>query len=458
MKRVIMTLTLTALSTIALRQAAGQTYTIVDTGQAKSYDHQGAVITPVAGQAFYGQDAQHAGNQASYTISGDEKSVMDNVTGMTWTKKADWTGNGTINVDDKFTYDQAQAYVATLNASNYGGYNDWRLPSTKELYSLIDFRGAGTTSAAASTPYIDTNYFDFAYGDESAGERFIDSQWAVSTQYVSTVMDGAQAIFGVNFADGRIKGYGLTSPDPQGGEKEFYARFCRGNTQYGTNNFADNGNGTITDSATELMWSKADSGAGMNWQAALAWVQQKNAENHLGHNDWRLPDAKELQSIVDYSRSPDTTNSAAIDPVFQVTLIHDDAGNDDYPFFWTSTTHLDGPVDISGTNAVYVAFGEAEGYMESPPPGSGNYQLLDVHGAGAQRSDPKSGVLDTSSPFYMGLLGGTEIYGRGPQGDIIRIDNYVRLVRDAADNTPEPSTLVLLALGATGLIRRRRRA
>ena len=46
---------------------------------------------------------------------------------------------------------------------------------------------------------------------------------------------------------------------------------------------------------------------------------------------------------------------------------------------------------------------------------------MDVHGAGAQRSDPKTG--DASD--YEG--------GRGPQGDVVRIDNYVRLVRDISN-------------------------
>jgi hypothetical protein len=53
------------------------------------------------------------------------------------------------------------------------------------------------------------------------------------------------------------------------------------------------------------------------------------------------------------------------------------------------------------------------------PPGSEMYYLIDVHGAGAQRSDPKAG-----DPAQYP-------YGRGPQGDDIRIYNYVRCVRDA---------------------------
>ena len=84
--------------------------------------------------------------------------------------------------------------------------------------------------------------------------------------------------------------------------------------------------------------------------------------------------------------------------------------------------------------------------MEEPPM-SGDFDLADVHGTGCQRSDPKSGVLDSNSPFYLGTtIDGTEMYGNGPQGDVIRIDNYVRLVRDG-NAVPEPGTLALALLG-----------
>ena len=65
---------------------------------------------------------------------------------------------------------------------------------------------------------------------------------------------------------------------------------------------------------------------------------------------------------------------------------------------------------------MYVSFGRALGWMQFPL-GFGEYLLLDVHGAGAQRSDPKTG---NPADFP---------HGRGPQGDVIRINNYVRLVR-----------------------------
>ena len=203
---------------------------------------------------------------------------------------------------------------------------------------------------------------------------------------------------------------------PGGSEKLFEVRFVRGNTDYGINNFVDNNNGTITDSSTGLMWSRSDNGVGLNWEEAFDWVYQQNQSNFLGYNDWRLPNAKELQSIIDYTRSPQTTNSAAIDSLFEVSTIIDEGGETNFPFYWAGTTHADGPPDHQYTKAVYVAFGEALGFMETPP-GSGNYILMDVHGAGAQRSDPKQGDPNNYP------------HGFGPQGDVIRIYNYVRLVR-----------------------------
>ncbi|HVM49110.1 MAG TPA: DUF1566 domain-containing protein, partial [Candidatus Acidoferrum sp.] len=318
------------------------------------------------------------------------------------------------------------------------GFSDWRLPGIKELYSLFDARGVDPSGpmdvrASGLRPFIDTNVFAFAYGDSQAGERIIDSQWASSTLYVAR----PNQMFGVNFADGRIKGYGTAMPGR--GAKTFFVLCVRGNPGYGRNDFHDNDDGTVTDRATGLVWSKADSGKGMNWKDALAWVQARNAENYLGHNDWRLPSVKELQSIVDYARSPDTSSSGAIDPVFRCSAITNEARQADYPFYWSATTHagLRG-----GAAAMYVAFGRASGWMPprgvaggSPPeregPGSppgpvprerlpgrpGEYHYVDIHGAGAQRSDPKAG-----DPAQFP-------HGRGPQGDVIRIYNYVRPVR-----------------------------
>jgi hypothetical protein len=88
-------------------------------------------------------------------------------------------------------------------------------------------------------------------------------QYATSTLYVSKTMLNSPAMFGVNFADGRIKGYSLDMSWQGPGDSKFPVRLVRG-TVYGVNNFTDNSDQTITDKATGLMWSKNDSGSGMD--------------------------------------------------------------------------------------------------------------------------------------------------------------------------------------------------
>jgi Protein of unknown function (DUF1566) len=106
--------------------------------------------------------------------------------------------------------------------------------------------------------------------------------------------------------------------------------------------YTDNGDGTITDNNTLLMWEKKVAGGGLgtcltdlhgvdsecSWaEATGAWIAAINAANLGGHNDWRLPNVKELQSIVDYSKAfPGPTVASSFPGV---------TGADDY---WSSTT------------------------------------------------------------------------------------------------------------------------
>jgi hypothetical protein len=416
--------------------AASLTYPVVGTGQARSYDNHSEIVLPKPHEPFYGQNANFPGREPAYRLSKDGLTVHDNITNLEWQRSPDTTGDNVIDSKDKLTLSQAQALAAKLSAAKFGGYNDWRLPSIKELYSLFEACGTDPRPTSPDTdgliPFLDTNYFRFSYGDTAAGERIIDSQYASCTKYVGKSPRGGDKLFGVNFADGRIKGYDLRMPG--GREKTFFVICVRGNLGYGTNDFHDNGNRTVTDRATGLTWAMEDSGKGMNWQDALTWVQKKNSEKYLGHADWRMPDIKELQSIVDYTRSPDTTNSPAIDPLFHCTRLTNEAGKPDYPYYWSSTTHV-GPA--GGAAAMYIAFGRAGGWlpdrmlaggprpMSRPAADSDDYSLVDVHGAGAQRSDPKAG---DASQFP---------HGRGPQGDAIHILNYVRLVRSGPAQTSE---------------------
>lgn len=393
---------------------AQPSYNIVDTGQKKYYNSGTEITAPSEGQSFYGQDAQYTRNAPSYKDNGDG-TISDLVTGLMWQQSPDRNGDGIINYSDKLTYYDAVDSAAVFKLA---GYSDWRLPTIKELYSLIIYSGAEinptAASSAGSIPFIDTDYFVAGYGDLSAGDRIIDAQYATSTLYTSTTMGGNKTMFGVNFIDGRIKGYPSDSTDYLGGgQKKYYIRYVRGNTKYGVNEFADNGDGTITDNATGLMWMKDDNGTAVSWESALSYAE---GFEYAGQSDWRLPNAKELQSIIDYTRSPAITNSAAIDPVFNCTQITNEAGQTDYPFYWSGTTFCS-QTTADGKAAVYVCFGRAMGYMSQ----YGGW--VDVHGAGAQRSDPKVG---NPSQYPNGF---------GPQGDAIRIYNYVRLVRDVDSAT-----------------------
>jgi hypothetical protein len=403
-KKIILTLT-AFLSVIAMNTSAQQ-YAIVDTNQNQCFNNNTEIMNPSQGKAFYGQDAQYSGNQPNYSLSADGLTVVDHVTGLTWQKSPDKDGDDDIDSNDKMSFSEAQDYPEILNAEQYGGFTDWRLPSIKELYSLILFNGTDPSGMQGNNtsgliPYMDTYYFDFAYGDTNAGERIIDSQYWSSNEYVTTTMNGDHTVFGVNFADGRIKGYGTSL---HGREKTSFVICVRGNTDYGINQFVDNDDETITDHATALMWTKLDSSSGLNWKEALEYAEGLTT---AGYDDWRLPNAKELQSILDYTRSPETDGTAAIDPIFHSTSIVNEAGETDFPYYWSNTTHITS--NSMGGGACYISFGCAMGYMNT---------WLDVHGAGAQRSDPKSG---DPSDYPT---------GHGPQGDAIRIYNYVRCVRD----------------------------
>lgn len=366
---------------------------VVDTGQTKTFDATALITAPSRGQPFYGQDAQFFGTQPSYTKSSDGLTVKDSVTGLTW-QQSHSTG--------PVYWGEAQAVATAMNASNYGGYSDWRLPNIKELYSLWN--------ANTGWPYIDTSYFTISYASQFELSHAIF--WS-NTKYSGLLEStdspvkvfqllklhnhdvGAELAFGVNFGTGHIKAYSIAS-----GPRHL-VRCVRGDT-YGSNSFLNQGDGTITDQATGLMWAQTDSGSGMDWEQALAYAQAQNTANYLGYSDWRLPNAKELQSLVDYTRSPGAKNLAnvgpAIDPLFKCTGITNEVGTANYPYYWTSTSAKVSAEEPSDA-AWYVAFGHAVGSDGK-----------DLHGAGAVRFETKAA----------GSLGGEHRYY-----------NYVRLVRAA---------------------------
>ena len=88
--------------------------------------------------------------------------------------------------------------------------------------------------------------------------------------------------------------------------------------------FVDNGDGTVTDTVTGLMWQQATDGS-MNWNEAISHCEGLTL---AGYDDWRLPNRRELRSIVDYSKY-----NPAIDTGYFPGMLSSD--------YWSSTTVLD---------------------------------------------------------------------------------------------------------------------
>ncbi|WP_417807129.1 DUF1566 domain-containing protein [Thioclava sp.] len=377
------------------------TTSLVDTMQDHCFDLTGSAIDcPAKGEAFYGQDAQHPRLAASYADNGDG-TVSDDNTGLVWQKTPQ---------TKRLQFAEAASYCAALEL---GGLSNWRVPTIKELYSLADFRGELLKPEEGSpTPYIDTTVFDFEY--PKAQMIFAGQYWS-STLYVKgpIINDENQGAFGFNFADGHIKAYGtglnfftgeaaassgLANGPANGQAPGNYVRCVSGKENtYGVNAFVDNADGTVTDTATGRMWQQADDGTRREWDDALAYCE---ALDLGGHQDWYLPNSKELQSIVDYAK---TTFPAIDTTVFGITQ---DSETLDY---WTSTTFGD-----IKSHANVIVFGKALSKAGDQT------EYTDWHGAGAQRSSIKT-------------LKGQELTDEDLCSvnacDVDRADNLVRCVR-----------------------------
>ena len=99
--------------------------------------------------------------------------------------------------------------------------------------------------------------------------------------------------------------------------------------------FTDNGDGTVTDNITGLMWQQEDDDVTRNWERAITYCEGLTL---AGHSYWRLPNVKELKSIVDVAVS-----NPAIDGTY--------FPNTNSSNYWSSTT----VADITGY-AWYVVF------------------------------------------------------------------------------------------------------
>jgi hypothetical protein len=78
------------------------------------------------------------------------------------------------------------------------------------------------------------------------------------------------------------------------------------------NDFVDNGDGTVTDRATGLLWQKSGSSRSVTWRRAKDYIDKLNRNQFAGYSDWRLPTIDELASLFEKSKK----DGLHIDPVF----------------------------------------------------------------------------------------------------------------------------------------------
>jgi hypothetical protein len=324
---------------------------VPDTGQTRCYDNTNVIPCPSPGQPFYCQDANYSLNPLSYTKLDDSGNVLpdsatswvtvlDNVTGLVWETKTNKDGvknyNDPHDADNTYTWydsnpatnggyagtpgndtDDTSSFVKTLNDAHYGGYSDWRMPTVKELSNIHKY------DISSPGPTINTYYFS----DTQASFHW------TSTTYAGNI-NGA---WGVDFANG---GGGFSSKSysyyyvraVRGGQSGSLSHLAIGSldavdsraldcASTAVSSYTDNGDGTVTDTITGLAWQQTGS-SNKTWEQALAYCEGLNLG---GHTDWRMPNIKELRSLVDYSLHKPAIN----------TMYFPDTVS---PFYWSSTT------------------------------------------------------------------------------------------------------------------------
>jgi hypothetical protein len=298
------------------------------TGQKKCYDSTGTERT-CAGTGEDGEiRAGAAWPDARFTVSGD--CVTDNLTGLMWTKDAN-IAFGKV------------AWETALSAIDLCGYTDWRLPNVNELESLfhagINEDTCGGSSLCSSVAAW-LNYMGF-----------INVQSASAWYWTSTTYQKDAPIYAwaIDLQFGGINdgGHKLTAPK--------YAWMVRTNqttnvpanlwrtgqtTSYATGDDVYYGKGIawpsprftvsgdcVTDNLTGLMWAKdANIFGSVTWQTAL---EDAYGLTLCDYSDWRLPNRKELYSLIDHSQiAPALPSGHPFDNVVSIS------GK-----YWSSTTY-----------------------------------------------------------------------------------------------------------------------
>lgn len=251
-----------AISGVVCAQPISQTMLrLPDTGETASFT------------ATFGEDHDYLIHVPSFTLN-EDGTVTDAVTGLVW-QQSD---------GGEMTYPQAQMYADTLTL---GGYTDWRLPSAIEAFSILNHQ--------YSNPALDVSVFS-----ATAAEYW----WTSQTQVNNT-----QKAWATN-SGGGIGNHPINETISAGGNKRFHTRVVRDaiTPQIIPARFTNNGDGTVTDALTGLIWQANSFADSLTWEDALQYAESLNL---AGFTDWRLPNIKELQSL-----SLAEISNPSIDPTY----------------------------------------------------------------------------------------------------------------------------------------------
>jgi hypothetical protein len=295
------------------------------TGQTSCYDTDnniGAVI-PCAG--VFGQDgAERHGlpwPTPRFTRNSDS-TITDELTGLIWAGDAGAPPvSGTTScVGGSLTWQGALDYVACLNANNYLGHSDWRLPNRREQRTLFDYGNAVWPPPLAAqglfTNVHEIYWTSTTYSPNRFGAWYVYAlPW---TSHVSwQVKSYSASLLGVwPVRGGPAGGVDVAFPanTARTGQFRSYSAGDDGSLQRGVPwpapRFTGNPDATVTDGLTGLTWTSdagtptfvgttaTCTGGTPMWPDALGYLECLNANEYLGHADWRLPNVNELESLV----------------------------------------------------------------------------------------------------------------------------------------------------------------
>jgi hypothetical protein len=258
-----------------------------------------------------------------FTDNGDA-TVTDNLTGLMWVE---------IPIATTSDWKQTLYDVDTLIR---GGHSDWRLPNRCELRSLFNYN--------FENPAFWLNALEFSdvlasfYWSSTTCQPLTDRAWAVSMGVGFVEYAGKTASFDIfPVRTGETSGI---IQIPKTGQTESFYSGDDGEYEYGVSwpnpRFTDNGNGTITDNLTGLMWGETSSPNAGLWADALTYANDLSLG---GFEDWHLPNINELESLF---------NAGTDD----MSAWLEAQGFEDIPsgVYWSSTTYA----GMVGTSAWFL--------------------------------------------------------------------------------------------------------